>query len=91
MIINQLIELLSAVQQTAGQARVDGVKKFQEIVWNDETIQDETLNDILSTIAYDLDFYEPDDEKRKEDTSYYGDERLNAEIKSGLKKLKEYK
>lgn len=91
MIINQLIELLSEAHKATGQDKVDGIKKFQEIVWDDETIQDETLNDILTTLAYDFDFYEPDNEKRKEDASYYGDERLNDEIKTGLEILKEYK
>jgi hypothetical protein len=45
-------------------------------------------NEMLSALAYDLDFYEPDEALRKQEPSYYGDERLEAEIKSVLRKLK---
>ncbi len=90
MVLNQLIEILNNVQNTSGLERVNKMKKFQEIVWDDETIQDETLNDILSTLAYDFDYYEPDKKMRDEDSSYYGDEQLSEEIKTGLEKLKRY-
>lgn len=44
------------------------VAKFQELVWSDEN-----ANEILSELAYDLDFYEPNEALRKEAPSYYGD------------------
>lgn len=91
MMLNQLMEILGRAQQARGFDKVNKIKKFQETVWNDETIEDETLCDILSTLAYDLDYYEPDEKLRKEDLSYYGDERLEEEIKAGLIRLKEYK
>lgn len=58
------------------------IKKFQELVWNDEN-----ANEILSELAYDLDFYEPNEKYRKENPSYYGDNRLEEEIKSAIQKL----
>lgn len=58
------------------------IKQFQELVWNDEN-----ANEILSELAYDLDFYEPNEQWRKEDPSYYGDNRLEKEIKSAIQKL----
>lgn len=60
--------------------RKELVKQFQEQIWNSETVE----NDILSELAYDLDFYEPDEFLRLQDSSYYGDERLEEEIKSVL-------
>lgn len=57
--------------------------EFQELIWNDEN-----ANEILSGLAYDLDFYEPNEELRKEDPSYYGDDRLE-EVKSAIQKLQE--
>ncbi|HTN38087.1 MAG TPA: hypothetical protein VL053_13495 [Arachidicoccus sp.] len=33
------------------------IKQFQELVWNDEN-----ANEILSELAYDLDFYEPNEQ-----------------------------
>jgi hypothetical protein len=64
--------------------RVQLIKKFQGLMWNDEK-SDETL----SELAYDLDFYEPDTELRKQDINYYGDERLEEEIKLAIQKIKE--
>ena len=90
MILNQLIEILDSAKNSSGSERANKVKEFQEIVWDDETIQDETLNDILSTLAYDFDYYESDKKMRDEDPSYYGDERLSEEIRTGLEKLKKY-
>lgn len=59
------------------------IKKFQEEIWNNDN-----ANEILSELAYDLDFYEPNEDWRKENSSYYGDERLEQEIKLALEKLK---
>jgi hypothetical protein len=60
------------------------IKQFQEYVWHHEVLQNKTL----SELAYDLDFYEPDAMLRAQDPSYYGDERLEVEIKTALQKLK---
>lgn len=60
------------------------ISEFQEFVWNDDN-----ANELLSQLAYDLDFYEPNEDLQKEDQSYYGDERLEKEIKSVIQKLKE--
>ncbi len=62
------------------------IKEFQEKVWNSET-PDEPGFEILSELAFDLDFYEPDEKRRREDFSYYGDERLNTEIELAIQKL----
>jgi len=91
MILKRLIEILNNVENISGSERTDKIKQFQKIVWDDETIQDETLNNILSTLAYDFDYYEPDEKMRKEAPNYYGDERLLEEIKAGLEKLKKHK
>ncbi len=58
--------------------------KFQEIVWNDDN-----ASELLLELAYDLDFYEPNEEWRKEDPSYYGEERLEQEIKIVIQKLQD--
>ena len=60
------------------------IKEFQKLIWNDEN-----ANEILSEFAYDLDFYDPNEKHRKENSSYYGDDRLEEEIKSTIQKLQE--
>jgi hypothetical protein len=58
------------------------ISEFQDLIWNDEN-----ASEILSLLAYDLDFYEPNEEWIKEDSSYYGDDRLEKEIKIAIQKL----
>lgn len=60
------------------------IKEFQDRVWHSEGLHKK----VLSELAYDLDFYEPDSVLRAADPSYYGDEKLEQEIRSVLKKLK---
>jgi hypothetical protein len=43
--------------------------------------------DILGDLATDLEYYEPNPEWRRESTSFYGDERAQAEIRSALQRL----
>ena len=51
-------------------------------------MQNESCKDILLELAYDLEYYEPDENLRKQNPSYFGDEQLIAEIGSVLQKLK---
>ncbi|MDR0824198.1 MAG: hypothetical protein LBN74_03835 [Prevotella sp.] len=64
------IDLIKKMLQNKS-GRIEQIKVFQELIWNDNH-----PNSILSELAYDLDFYEPNEELRKEDPSYYGDEKL---------------
>ncbi len=67
------------------------IKKFQERIWNDDKYSNNKMvNEVLKDLAYDLDFYEPDDNLRKESASYYGDARLEEEIKAALRKIEYY-
>jgi len=85
--IVELIQVLQTILDAEHPDRVKLIKEFQEEVWNDESIQDKTLNEILAEFAYDLDFYEPDKEWRKEASSYYGDDKLEEVVKNTIQKL----
>jgi len=85
----ELIQLLQVVLEAELPIKQKLIRDFQDEVWNDESIQDENLNEILSELAYDLDFYEPNVEWRKEAPSYYGDDRLEVVIKNAIQKLQE--
>jgi hypothetical protein len=87
MLLKDIKKLLLRVQASKGEERELYIQKIQGVIWNDEIIQDEALNDVLTDIAYILDFYEFDDEWRKESPSYYGDEQLEREIKSAIHKI----
>ena len=90
MILEELKILLYKIQSVYDSHRERYIKEFQEKVWNDETIQNEEINEMLTEIAYDLDFYDPNKEKRKEFHGYYGSDRLSDEIKSAIDRLEKY-
>ncbi len=86
--VHKIIEILvDALLLPRERKRLIG--DFQRIVWSgSELLIDQKVLDIILDLAYDLDFYEPDPSKRAEDPSYYGDERAEEEIRSGLDKLR---
>ncbi|MCX2433425.1 hypothetical protein [Pedobacter sp. GR22-10] len=86
----EIIESLNYILVALHPERTELVKKFQNEIWDDESIQDEKLNEILSELAYDLDFYEPNEEWEMESINYYGDKHLEELIKLGMQKLEEY-
>jgi hypothetical protein len=83
----ELIELLQSILEAEHPNRIKLIKVFQYEVWNDESIQNVDLNEILSELAYDLDFYEPNEEWRNESLSYYDDHRLEEVLKTAIQKL----
>lgn len=63
------------------------IKEFQKQVWNEDINESESINNILSELAYDLDYYEPDDILSSQDNSYFGNDKLEQEIQIALKKI----
>lgn len=90
MDLNTITSILEKILSSPKQKKIELIIKFQELVWNDESIKNNEIEEVLSTIAYDLDFYEPNERKRKEDPSFYGENRLEHEIKSTLEILNRY-
>jgi|DewCreStandDraft_4_1066084.scaffolds.fasta_scaffold101742_2 hypothetical protein len=68
--------------------RADIISAFQKDIWNTKAGgEPNEAFTILKELAYDLDFYQPDPALRKEDASYYGEERLVEEIADALKRI----
>ena len=64
------------------------VDQLQREVFNTRGgIEDSEEWSILRDLAYDLDFYEANSKVRREDQSFYGDERAKEEIMAALKDL----
>jgi hypothetical protein len=62
------------------------VPKIQDMVWNSEiSFPSETAEEAAGDLAYDLDYYEPDPRVRAEDSSFFGEDRAVAEIRSALR------
>ncbi len=66
------------------------IEEFQKQVWNGtERLAEGPVSEILEDLAYDLDYYVASPDLRREDSSYYGDERLELEIHTALSRLKD--
>lgn len=90
MLLKYIKDILIKAQSSKGEERESYIQEAQNLIWEDETIQDETINDLLTDIAYVLDFYEPNKEWRRESASFYGDEQLEKELKSVIIELEKY-
>jgi hypothetical protein len=67
------------------------VRELQERIWNTKPPSGQTgrILEILSELAYDLDFWEPDPVKRREDPSFFDDSRARAQIQRAIEQLRE--
>ncbi|MBK9247774.1 MAG: hypothetical protein IPM69_06565 [Ignavibacteria bacterium] len=83
MMLRVLEQILSEKQN-----RKKLVFEFQESIWNDTHLQiEEPLLENLSELAYDLDFYEPDENMRSESISYFDDNHLEQVIRQAITKI----
>jgi hypothetical protein len=64
------------------------IPKLQQEIWAaaDPTEQDPQW-EILRDLAYDLDYYQPNERVRSENKSFFGEERALIEIREALAKL----
>lgn len=84
------LQLLLEEALSSPAARLECIKRFQNYVFHHaEPIEGANPQqwDILNDLALDLDYYEPDLEKRREDFVFYGDERVTEEIREALGKV----
>jgi hypothetical protein len=86
----EIIEILNKILKEKEPFKTELIDDFQNDFFNDESIRDEALEIIVGDIASDLDFYEPNEEWRKQDSSFYGNEKLEEIIKQGIIKLENY-
>jgi len=87
MDLNELRLLLEkALHDPVGRAK--HIQRFQTIVWNAEELDSRPdVDELLRELAYNLDYYQPDERIRADEPSLYGDEQLEDEIRSVLSRL----
>jgi hypothetical protein len=84
---DELVALLRQVLQDRFR-RKELIFRFQEMVNNAPPLAPEDeATEILGDLAWDLSFYVQKPQTRREDPAYYGDERLEEEIREALRKL----
>lgn len=76
-----MIDLLNNIIESP-QSRQESIRTFQELIGNSKTpiIQNETLWEHLCDLAYDLNYFEPDEAERKREPTLFGEDRLKDEI-----------
>lgn len=70
--------------------RDDRIRQFQDFVFHTTKPPGDFSEgdwEILGDLAYDLAFYVSDPDLRREDASYYGEERFIREIRESLTRL----
>jgi hypothetical protein len=85
------VELLKNILSANPEQRQKLIAEFQKSVWDNEKQAKTPADEILAELAYDLDYYVPDEKARSQFSGYYGDERLVEEINHSIKKLEELK
>ncbi|WP_259068290.1 hypothetical protein HDF24_08775 [Mucilaginibacter sp. X4EP1] len=86
----EIIEILNKILVEDEPFKSELIVDFQTDIFKDESIVNESLDEIISDLAYDLDFYEPKEELRKQDSSFYNNERLAQIIKASIIKINNY-
>jgi hypothetical protein len=86
-------EILDLLVRISHDAKLDPalVRDLQERIWKTKPVRGQTdrMLEVLSELAYDLDFWEPDPVKRREDPSFFDDSRARAEIQRAIERLRE--
>ena len=87
--LDQVIHRLRQAILEPGQI-VPAFKELEALVYNDEAeFQQlpEQTQEVLADLALDLDYFEPNEQWRREDPSFYGPDRAVEEIRSALARL----
>ena len=70
------------------QEKQELINEFQNSVWNGKlSFLNKEIEEILNNLAVDLEYYVSNDKARKEDPSFYGNDRLEKEIREALDKI----
>jgi hypothetical protein len=90
--IESLSDLTGLLQEALSNPaeRVSAIKAFQNYVFESATPVPGASAEqwqVVNDLAFDLDYYEPDPEDRGEDASFYGEQRVEDEIKEAIEKL----
>ena len=87
-----LQELIDLLESALGDPfhRGEIAARFRAIVWEglDPSLP-KAAQEVLRGLAYDLDFFEPKRDARR-DSVLYGHQRLEREIREALEKLREF-
>ena len=70
--------------------RMEGVEYLHNFMLEDHRTFNDEVNECLLDLSMNLNYYEDDENIRKESTCYYGEERLYEEISEALVVLRKF-
>ncbi len=88
--LDQLIELLQHVFH-APEKRLAALQEFQALVIKTDSLPEgatEEQVEILADLAWDLEYYVRDPQMRREDASFYGEDRLEELVSAALSQIR---
>ena len=83
-------KVLKFLRKSIFENKIDNsmLKAFQNFVFNTDKISENPeIQEIMSELAYDLDYYESNEEFRREDPSFFGEDKALELIKESYKKI----
>jgi hypothetical protein len=89
--IEQIKDLLYKVQRTYAHEQAEYIRELQNKIWDETNDLNDDLQEILSDLAYNLNFYERDERYRDEDLGYYGDDKLSRIVDEAINKIETLK
>lgn len=86
--MKEFIELIKKILNDERQSKKDDVFTLIEFInnYNHNTLE-EVFSDFLLELSQDLEYYVENPEWRRQDPSYYGDDKLEILIKEALEKI----
>ena len=82
--------LLDKILRTYAGERSIAITELQDKIWDEKGVQDEEVMSMLTDLASDLNFYEPEERDRDESLGYYDDEKLNILVDKAIEKIDSY-
>ncbi|MBI3009397.1 MAG: hypothetical protein HYY57_00175 [Candidatus Omnitrophica bacterium] len=78
--IQALLNLLLIIRKDPSNRKATVWKFIRKVQETDPPSEDNAVWELLGDLSVDLDYYEPNEKYRREDASFYGEERLEELI-----------
>ena len=82
--IQELLKLLFVIRNDPTNRKSAFWEFIRTVQKSDPALDSDPVWELLGDLSVDLDYYEPDEKARREDASFYGEERLKELIDQAL-------
>lgn len=89
-ILADVQSLLHKIDNSYASQRAAYISELQDKIWDESNAVDEAIQQTVTDVADELNFYESEERDRDEELGYYGDDKLNLLIAKALKSIGDY-